>query len=105
MPGKKKGVNADLGETHSHPSPWQSHLWGRKVGYGDLEGLQDGHGTGGLLVQHFPRTRLQQMRLHRCLCDCHTDLQDSLLSPHQPEDTTTRPIPSCPQHLPGHRSC
>lgn len=93
MPGEKEGVNADPGEPHSHPSPQQSHLWGREVGDGDLERLQDSHGAGGLLVQHLPSTRLQEMRLHRCLGHRHTNLQDSLLSPHCAGDTSSCPHP------------
>jgi len=101
VPGQKEGVNADLEEPHSRPSPRQSHLRGREVGDGDLEGLQDGHGAGGLLIQHLPRARLQQMRLHRRLGHRHTDLWDSLLSPRQPGTHPPAPSHAVPGTHPG----
>lgn len=79
MPGEKEGVNADLKKPHSHNSPWQSHLRSREVGDGALEGLQDSHGTRGLLIQHLTCTGLQQMRLHCRLGHCHTHLRNSML--------------------------
>lgn len=79
MPGEKEGVNADLEEPHSHNSPWQSHLWSREVGDGDFEGLQNSHGTGGMLIQHLTCTSLQQMRLHCRLGHCHTNLRNSMI--------------------------
>lgn len=79
MPGEKEGVNADLKEPHFCNSPWQSHLQSREVGDGDLERVQDSHGTGGLLIQHLTCTSLQQMRLHGRLGHCHTNLRNSVL--------------------------
>lgn len=79
MPREKEGLNVDLKEPHSHNSPRQSHLWSREVGDGDLEGLQDSHGAGGLLIQHLPGTSLQQMWLHCRLGHRHTNLRNSVL--------------------------
>lgn len=76
-------MNAAPGALHSaRPGPQQPHLGGWEVGDGDLEGLQHGHGAGGLLIQYIPHTRLQQVGFHRRLGHCHTNLRDGTRCRH-----------------------
>jgi hypothetical protein len=62
----------------------QTHTYvgSRNVGDGDLDGVQNSHGTHSRLVQLIAHTRLQTMRLEHSLGHGDTKLRDVKLAAH-----------------------